>query len=238
MAPTLFNRRGLRPPRTPPATLGAPMLSRGRSSMSAGAAILPERGQRVAIDLAVDVLGDRLDDDDGGGHLEGRELFPAVVEQGRLRRAPPRAGNGEAHRYLPIYMVAHANRGSLGDVRMLEQAIGELQRRDVDPALDDYVLLSSGDVDVAVFVAPGEVAVAEAVLGNRHQRIRALPVGRRELTAADDHLTFLAGRKLAARVVEDAHAHVKRGAPDGAVPAVARMIAAHEPGLGAAGELH
>src|SRR3989442_4653515 len=102
MAPTLFNRRGLRPPRTPPATLGAPMLSRGRSSMSAGAAILPERGQRVAIDLAVDVLGDRLDDDDGGGHLEGREPFPAVVEQGRLQRTPPTVWNSEGHRYITL----------------------------------------------------------------------------------------------------------------------------------------
>src|SRR5438874_7069230 len=78
-----------------------------------------------------------------------------------------------------IDVVAHAERGGVGDVGMLEQAVGELQRRDVHPALDDDVLLASRDVDVAVCVTPGEVAVAESVLRNRHERLRSLPVGRR-----------------------------------------------------------
>src|SRR5207249_11999435 len=64
------------------------------------------------------------------------------------------------------------------------------------------------------------------------------PVRGGELTPADDHLALLARGDVAARVVEDAHAHVERGTTDGAVTAVARMIAAHEPRLGAAGELH
>src|SRR5438874_7154137 len=33
-----------------------------------------------------------------------------------------------------IDVVAHAERGGVGDVGMLEQAVGELQRRDVHPA--------------------------------------------------------------------------------------------------------
>jgi 4-hydroxy-3-polyprenylbenzoate decarboxylase len=37
---------------------------------------------------------------------------------------------------------------------MLEQAVRQLERRDVD-AFDDDVLLAPGDVDVAVVVAPG-----------------------------------------------------------------------------------
>src|SRR6266571_6805997 len=41
---------------------------------------------------------------------------------------------------------------------MLEQAVGELQRHDVDAALDDDVFLVSRDVNVAIGVAPGEIA--------------------------------------------------------------------------------
>jgi hypothetical protein len=42
---------------------------------------------------------------------------------------------------------------------MLEQAVRDLQRRDVDAALDDDVLLPPGDVDVAVGVPAGEAPV-------------------------------------------------------------------------------
>ena len=42
---------------------------------------LPECGEGVAVDLAVGVLRDRVDDDHGLGHLEGSELVPAVLEQ-------------------------------------------------------------------------------------------------------------------------------------------------------------
>jgi hypothetical protein len=65
-----------------------------------------------------------------------------------------------------------------------EQAV-----RDVHAAHDD-VLLAAGDVDVAFVVLPGEVAVSEAVLGDRHELVRPLPVGRRELAVADDHLAL------------------------------------------------
>src|SRR5262249_61445113 len=48
----------------------------------------PERGQRTPIDLAVRVKQNRVDHHDGGGHLEGSELFPAVLESRRLGRSP------------------------------------------------------------------------------------------------------------------------------------------------------
>src|SRR5437016_9117614 len=159
------------------------MLSSWRSSISAAAAALPERGEGAAVDLAVGVLGDRVDDDDGGRHLEGHEGGAAVLEQRRLRRTQPWSDYDEAHRHFAVDLVAYANGRGVRHVGMLEQAVRELQRGDVDAALDDDVLLPSRDVDVAVGVAAGEVAVAEAVLRNRHQLLRAVPVRRGELPA-------------------------------------------------------
>src|SRR5262249_32839399 len=108
---------------------------------------------------------------------------------------------------LAVDVIADAERAGVGDVWVLEQAVRDLERGDIDAALDDDVLLASGDVDVALVVAPREVSVAEAVLRNRHELARSLPVGRRELPAVDDHLTLFARRNVAAPVVEDAHAH-------------------------------
>src|SRR5262249_61981318 len=169
---------------------------------------IPERRERTPIDLAVRVARNRVDQHDGGGHLEGGELVTAVLEERRLGRPPADPDDDEAHRDLTIYIVGHADGRGVGHVRVLGPAIGELQRRDVDAALDDDVLLASRDVDVAVRIAPGEITVAEAVLGNRHQAVRALPVRGGELTAADHHLALLAGWHLATCVVENAHAHV------------------------------
>src|SRR5206468_7609037 len=109
---------------------------------------------------------------------------------------------------------------------------------DVDAALDDDVLLAAGDVDEAVLVPTRQIAIAEAVLGNRHEPVRPLPVGRRELTPADDHLALLAGRQLPAGIVQDAQTNVERRPADRAELALTRRVAAHEAGLGAAGELH
>src|SRR4029453_9811483 len=124
------------------------------------------------------------------------------------------------------------------DVGVLEQAVRDLQRGDVDPALDDDVLLAPGDVDVAVLVAPREIAVAEPVLRNRYHLVRSLPVGRGELAPADDHLTLVARRQLPSGLVEDAQTNVE-GRPAGrAELPVTGRIAAHEARLGTAGQLH
>src|SRR5207249_7770617 len=199
---------------------------------------LPDRGERVAVDLAVRVLRHRVHDDDGRGHLERHEPGAAVLEERRLNRVSPGPGRHESHRDLAVDLVAHAERTGVGDVRMLEQAIRDLERGDVDPALDDDVLLAAGDVDVAFLVAPREIAIAEPILRNRHELVRALPVRRGELPSADDHLALLAGRELEAGVVQNAHAHVQGRPPDGAWLAMPGMVATHEAGLGTAGELH
>src|SRR5213593_4750344 len=80
-----------------------------RSSTSAYAAPLPESAQRAAVDLAVGVLGDRVDGDDRGRHLEGHEGGAAVLEQRRLRGAPPWSEHDEADRHFAVDLVAHAN---------------------------------------------------------------------------------------------------------------------------------
>src|SRR5207253_7029680 len=94
-------------------------------------------------------------------HLERHEPGAAVLEERRLNRVSPGPGRHESHRDLAVDLVAHAERTGVGDVRMLEQAIRDLERGDVDPALDDDVLLAAGDVDVAFLVAPREIAVAK-----------------------------------------------------------------------------
>src|SRR5215471_14894180 len=198
---------------------------------------LPDGRQGVAIELAVGVLGHGFDDDHGDWHLEGDELRSAVLEQRGLPEISPGPRRYEPHRDLAIDVVAHAERAGVGDARVLEQAVRDLERGDVDAALDDDVLLAPGDVNVALVVAPREVAVAKAVLRNRHELIRSLAVGGCELTAVDDHLAFFARRKLAPGVVEDPHAHVEGGAPDRTELAVSRVVAAHESGLGAARQL-
>src|SRR5262249_58131022 len=58
----------------------------------------PERGQRTPIDLAVRVKQNRVDHHDGGGHLEGSELFPAVLESRRLRRSTESDDSEAGHR--------------------------------------------------------------------------------------------------------------------------------------------
>ena len=161
-----------------------------------------------------------------------------MLEERRLNGSSPGARRHESHRDLAVDVVAHAERTRVGDVGMLEQAVRDLERGDVDPALDDDVLLAAGDVDVAFLVAPREIAVAEPILRNRHELVRALPVRRGELPSADDHLALLAGRELASGVVQNAHAHVQGRPPDGAELAMPGMVATHEAGLGAAGELH
>src|SRR5262249_47282981 len=158
-------------------------------------------------------------------------------EQRGLPEISPGTRRHEAQWHLAVDVVAHAERAGVGDVRVLEQAVRDLERGDVDAALDDDVLLAPGDVDVALVVAPREIAVAEATVRNRAALAGPLPVGGCELTAVDDHLAFFAGRKLAPGVVEDPHAHVEGGAPDRAELAVSRVVAAHESGLGAARQL-
>src|SRR5207247_718279 len=90
---------------------------------------LPESAQRAAVDLAVGVIGDRVDDDDGGRHLERHEGGAAVLEQRRLRRTQPWSDYDEAHRHFSVDLVAYANGRGVRHVGMLEQAVRQLQRR-------------------------------------------------------------------------------------------------------------
>src|SRR5207302_11012448 len=115
---------------------------------------------------------------------------------------------------------AHAERTRIGDVGMLEQAVRDLERGDVDPALDDDVLLAAGDIDVAFIVSPREIAVAEPILRNWHELVRPLPVRRGELPSADDHLALLPGRDLTAGAGQTSHAHGQGRPPGGAELAV------------------
>src|SRR2546422_435443 len=130
-----------------------------------------------------------------------KRLSPTQMES-MTPDAPPWTERDEAHGRLAVDLVLHAKCAGVGDVGVLEQAVRDLERGVVDAALDDDVLLAPGDVDVALFVLPGEVAVPESILRYWHELVRPVPIGRRELATADDHLALLPPRHLATRVVE------------------------------------
>src|SRR5262245_4818320 len=199
--------------------------------------MLPDGRQSVAIELAVGVLGGGVDDDHGHRDLEGDELRVAVLEDSGFAEISFGMRRDESDRHLTVDVVAHAERAGVGDVWMLEQVVGDLERGDVDAALDDDVLLAAGDVDVALVVPPSQIAVAEALLRNWHEPVGAQLVRGGELSVVDDYFVFFARRKLAAGVVEDAHAHVEGKPPDRAELAGSRMVPAHEARPGAAGAL-
>ncbi len=171
------------------------------------------------------------------GTLKATKRRPAMRQQRRLRRAPSRAEAHDPDGHLTVDIILDPEGSGLGHVRVLQQAIRDLQGRDVDAALDDDVLLSSGDVDVPIRITPREVARPETVLRDGDEPVWTLPVRRCHLPAADHHLALFARRQLRARIVEDAYAHVAGGPADRAVLALVRMVAAHEAGLGASGEL-
>src|SRR5215813_5575344 len=81
---------------------------------------LPEGQQGYAVDLAVRVLRDGVDEDDGRRHLERGEPGPTVFVERRPRCAPPRPERDEADRHLAVDVVLHAERGGIGHVGVLE----------------------------------------------------------------------------------------------------------------------
>src|SRR5262249_58765244 len=69
-----------------------------------------------------------------------------------------------AHHLLAVDRVRHADGGGLDQVGALHQEAVDLDRRNVDPAADDEVLLASGDAEKAVGVETPEVAGANAAV--------------------------------------------------------------------------
>src|ERR1043166_5778025 len=88
-------------------------------------AAAPRAGQRASFGIASTSRT--------AGQLEDRKVVAAVLEQRGLRRMSTGAGDdkatGHLTRYISIYiyMVGHADRGGLGDVRVLEQAVRQLE---------------------------------------------------------------------------------------------------------------
>src|SRR2546425_7807227 len=116
MAPTFFKRRGLRPPRTPPATLGAPRRSRGAPRYTD----LLHRGPDMAPKLRIRRAF--------GGRLARPET--------RLRRAQPRDRNHErrtGHVRHP-YLVTELHRRRLAAVLAADTDL-EIRAR-APPAFD------------------------------------------------------------------------------------------------------
>src|SRR5262245_65949549 len=95
----------------------------------------------------------------------------------------------------------------LDELRALHQDGVDLERRDVDAAADDELLLAAGDVQIAVGVEEAEIAGADAspAVDADHTIVRQVAIGivgtAAELDAAD-----LAGRQHPSGVIHDAQA--------------------------------
>src|SRR5262249_60480134 len=90
----------------------------GASRLRVFALPLSERRQRTPIHLAVCVFRNRVDDDDGGGHLERGELAPAVLEQCGLRWLSAGTRHDETHAGFAISMAVHADAVRVRDGRL------------------------------------------------------------------------------------------------------------------------
>ena len=115
-------------------------------------------GQVLSLQLAGWPLGYRLDDHHAGGHLEVREMLEREVTHvgfGQRLAVPRHHRGGDA---FPQRGMGHAKRRRLLHVRVAQQHLVDLARRDLfAPAVDD-LLETARQHQVALVVEPPLVA--------------------------------------------------------------------------------
>ena len=100
-------------------------------------------------------------------------------------------------RLAPL-LVGHADDRGLGDGRVLEEAVLDLDRADVLAAGDDHVLLAVGDHDVRAVEVAAVAGVEPAVDDRLGRLLGLLPVALEHVVGAGEHLALV--------VDPDAHA--------------------------------
>src|ERR1017187_2720123 len=118
----------------------------------------PLLGQRSAIELATRSLRQMIAEHDLLGRLGGGQDRAAVTQQVVNVDGGTRPRYDKADDFLAVSVVGNADRGNLNNLRPLQQNAVDLERRDVDAATDDQVLLAPRYAEVSVGVEKADVA--------------------------------------------------------------------------------
>src|ERR1039458_9446152 len=118
--------------------------------------------QSSAIELAARGLRQVIAEHDLLGGLEGGQNCVAVTQQIVDVDGGARSRYDKADDFLAVSMIGNADRGDFDDLRPLQQNAVDLERRDVDAATDDQVLLAPCYMQVAVGVEKADVAGTQA----------------------------------------------------------------------------
>src|SRR6185437_6527703 len=166
------------------------------------------RPDLAAQDLPGRALGQLVDQPDLPRVLVGGDLVAGERAQflrGRAGVGLERYGRADL---LAEVVVRDPDHGHLGHRRVLVQDFLDLARVDVVAAPDDQVLFAVDDVEVAVFVDPGQVPAAEPAVGDRlGGGLGLAQVALHHVGALDDDLADLSLRSRLSLVVDQAHLH-------------------------------
>src|SRR4029079_14866899 len=128
-----------------------------------------------------------------------------------------------AHHLLAVDRVGHPDGGDLDQLGVLHQEAVDLDRRDIDAAANDEVLLASGEAEKAVRIEHPQIARADAAAaGDFHAAVVGEITVIVQSAAADLDLADLAGRQRSAVGVDDRESVIgERPAdrPDAPLPA-------------------
>ena len=206
-----------------------------RKSLRAGL-VLPAAQFRFQ-DLAIVVLGKRLDEDIFFGPLETRDMVEAnLVELGFVDPGPVARDHVGDHLFSPIRMLA-ADDGHLQHLRVQQKNLLDLPRIDVAATGNNQVLGAVLQRQKAVIGHRAEIAGEEPAIPKRLRRCsRIVPVAAHADVAVRDDLADLARRQVMAVLIDDADLDAGPGDSDGCQPLlVARMLLFHVHALGKIG---
>ncbi len=175
-------------------------------------------GEPATRDLAGGCPRDRGDLVDLLGHLEGRQ--PRAAQFDQLRGVQLGGGRDDVgDRYFPQRVVRSSGHSGVGDARGRAQYRLDLLRVEVLAASDHEVRDPAADGEVAVLVAPGQVAGAvPAVPQRRRGLLRPAVVAEHDVRSADPHLALAPGGDVRAGVgIDDADPDPGHRQPAGTV---------------------
>src|SRR5262245_16577201 len=122
----------------------------------------PPLDQRPAVELAALGLGQAVAQHDLLRRAEGRHHRAAIVQDIVGADAGARPEHDVAHDLLAPDAVGHTDGGDLDHVGLLHEEAVDLERRDVDAAADDQLLLAPGEAEEPVGIDEAEVAGTDA----------------------------------------------------------------------------
>src|SRR6267142_4063407 len=191
-----------------PFVVAVPTTPGGASVHAAGAAGPVGLAELELLELAGGGADQGVPDLDRGRALVVRHAAPTVLHQVPLGATGARAQDHERLDRLAPLLVGHADHRDLGHRLMLEEAVLDLDGRDVLAAGDDHVLLPIADRDEGVVGVAAVTGMEPAVDDGLGGLLGLVPVALEDVVGAREH--------LALRV--HAHPHAHRGYAGAAEP--------------------